>query len=80
MKKPQELSSEQQKLLTDIGVQIRNLRIDKKISYEKMAKLTGVARNTYYLLENGNINFQFCTLEQILKYHNKSLSDFFTDL
>jgi transcriptional regulator with XRE-family HTH domain len=77
MKKPQELSVEQQELLTKIGKRVKDLRIAKSMSYEDMAKATGVARNTYNLLEHGKINFQFCTLEQILKYHNKSISDFF---
>lgn len=80
MKKPQELSVEQQKLLAEIGKRIKDLRISKKMSYEKMAEESGVARNTYNLLELGKINFQFCTLTQILKYHNKTISDFFKSL
>ncbi len=80
MKKPKELSVEQQELLNEIGKRVKNLRIVKNMGYEDMAKATSVARNTYNLLELGKINFQFCTLEQILKYHNKSISDFFTDL
>jgi transcriptional regulator with XRE-family HTH domain len=80
MKKPQELSVEQQELLTEIGKRVKDLRTAKNMSYENMAEATGVARNTYNLLELGKINFQFCTLEQILKYHNKSISDFFKSL
>jgi transcriptional regulator with XRE-family HTH domain len=80
MKKPQELSIEQQYLLTEIGKRVKDLRISKKMSYEDTAKATGVARNAYYHLENGNINFQFCTLQQVLKYHDISLSDFFKGL
>jgi transcriptional regulator with XRE-family HTH domain len=80
MKKPQILSVEQQELLTEIGKRVKDLRIEKKMSYENMAEATGVARNTYNLLEHGKINFQFCTLERILKYHNKSISDFFMHL
>jgi transcriptional regulator with XRE-family HTH domain len=80
MKKPQELSPEQQALLAEIGKQIKELRITKNISYEKMAEETGVARNSYNLLEQGKINFQLITLEKILKHHSITLSQFFHDL
>ena len=80
MKKPQELSVEQQELLTKIGKRVKDLRTGKNMSYENMAEATGVARNTYNLLELGKINFQFCTLQQILKYHNKSINSFFKSL
>lgn len=80
MKKPQELSVVQQELLTKIGQMVKDLRTAKNMSYEKMAESTGVARNTYNLLELGKINFQFCTLQRILEYHNESISDFFKSL
>lgn len=80
MKKPQELSPEQQKMLAAIGKQIKNLRKAKNMSYEKMAKEIGIARNTYNLLEQGKINFQLCTLQAILKYHSIPISQFFKSL
>jgi transcriptional regulator with XRE-family HTH domain len=80
MKKPQELSPEHQALLTEIGKRIKELRITKSISYEKMAEEIRIARNTYNLLELGKINFQLITLEKILKHHNITLSQFFHDL
>jgi DNA-binding XRE family transcriptional regulator len=80
MKKPQELSDEQQELLFSIGLKIKDLRIRKKFSYETMAKEIGIARNTYNLIELGKKNFQLSTIHMILKYHHLSFSQFFNDL
>lgn len=71
------MSDDQQLFLHLIGMEIKNLRIRKKLSYEKMAEEIGIARNTYNLLEYGKINFQFSTLQLVLLYHGISFSKFF---
>jgi DNA-binding XRE family transcriptional regulator len=75
-----DISSEHQQILLLIGKKVRELRIKRKISYEKMAEEIGIARNTYNLLEQGKISFQFNTFLQVLKYHNILLSEFFKDI
>ncbi len=78
--KQQEMLAEQQTLLNEIGKKIKDLRTNKKLSYEKMAETIGIARNTYNLLEHGRINFQLSTLQLVLKYHKISFSKFFRDV
>jgi transcriptional regulator with XRE-family HTH domain len=75
-----DISPEHQQILIVIGKKVRELRVKRKISYETMAEKIGIARNTYNLLEQGKISFQFHTLLQVLKFHNISLSEFFEDL
>jgi transcriptional regulator with XRE-family HTH domain len=78
--KQQIMSSEQHTLLLEIGKKIKDLRKNKKLTYEKMAGEIGVARNTYLLLEHGRINFQLSTLQLVLKYHKISFSKFFREV
>jgi transcriptional regulator with XRE-family HTH domain len=78
--KQQEMSAEQQTLLIEIGKKIKELRTNKKFTYEKMSEEIGIARNTYLLLEHGRINFQLSTLQLVLKYHKISFSKFFRDV
>jgi DNA-binding XRE family transcriptional regulator len=78
--KQQKMSDEQRVFLSFMGFLIKELRRRKKLSYEKMAEEIGIARNTYYLLENGEINFQFTTLQLVLKYHKLPISTFFRDV
>ena len=46
-------------LMVRIGEKIRELRKQKNISYEKLAKEIGLDRNTVNLIELGKTNFQF---------------------
>lgn len=75
-----DISPEHQQTLVVIGKKVRELRTKRKISYEKMAEEIGIARNTYNLLEQGKISFQFHTILQVLKYYDISLSEFFKDV
>ena len=67
-------------LMLKIGQKIRELRKQKNISYEKLAKEIGLDRNTVNLIELGKTNFQFQTLLRILSYHKVSVFDFFKSL
>jgi DNA-binding XRE family transcriptional regulator len=78
--KQKKVSDEQQRLLDIIGIEISNLRTGTGLSYVKMAKEIGMARNTYYLLEKGKINFQFSTLQLVMEYHEMSFTTFFDNV
>ena len=78
--KQQGMSAEQQTLLIEIGKKIKELRTNKKFTYERMAEEIGIARNTYLLLEHGRINFQLSTMQLVLKYHKISFSKFFREV
>jgi len=75
-----DISPEHQQILLVIGKKVKEFRIKRKISYEKVAEEIGIARNTYNLLEQGKVSFQFHTILQVLKYYDISLSEFFKDI
>jgi transcriptional regulator with XRE-family HTH domain len=62
-----------------IGDRIKAMRLEKGISYERMAYECNLNRITYYNLEKGK-NFQMRTLLLVLEYHNISVKDFFIEL
>ncbi len=80
MKKTENIPIEQKELLLKIGKKIKQLRKDRKLSYEAIAEEIGLNRTTYNLMEQGKLNFQFSTLMLILKYHNTTISKFFKEL
>lgn len=75
-----EIAPEHQEMMTKIGDKIKELRKAEKKTYMEMAKLVGISRNNYNLMELGKIYFKFSTLLQILDYHNISVSEFFKDI
>ena len=84
MKKPDKISPEQKEFLVKLGKKLKKLRLDQKKGYEPLAEEMGVARNTYYAIEEGRLDFQFSSLYQILLYyklhHNITLEEIFKDL
>ena len=84
MKKPDKISPEQKEFLVKLGKKLKKLRLDQKKGYEPLAEEMGVARNTYYAIEEGRLDFQFSSLFQILLYykrrHNITLEELFKDL
>lgn len=81
MKKFDEISVEHQKLLVDIGKELKALRTAKGKSYIQLAEeIKSISRNTYNQMERGKINFQLSTLLQVLDYHGVSIQKFFEDL
>ena len=84
MKESIKLSSEQKEMMVKLGKKIKQLRLDQKKSYEDLAEEMGVARNTYYKIEGGILNFQFSSLCQVLLYykqkHNITPEEIFKDI
>jgi len=78
--KTAQIKPDDNELIVRIGEKIRELRKQKNISYEKLAKEIGLDRNTVNLIELGKTNFQFQTLLSILSYHKISVFDFFKSL
>ena len=78
--KTAQIDPDDNELMVSIGEKIRELRKQKNISYEKLAKEIGLDRNTVNLIEPGKTNFQFQTLLRILSYHKMSVFDFFKSL
>jgi len=84
MKNPDNISDEQKELMLKLGAKIKQLRKDQKKGYIELSEEIGVARNTYYAIEKGRLNFQFSSLAQILIYYKNKHSilpeEFFKDL
>ena len=84
MKKPDEISPEQKEFMVKLGKKLKKLRLDQNKGYKPLAEEMGVARNTYYAIEEGRLDFQFSSLFQILLYykrkHNITLEELFKDL
>jgi DNA-binding XRE family transcriptional regulator len=84
VKNPDKISPDQKEFLVKLGKKLKKLRLDQKKGYEPLAKEMGVARNTYFAIEEGRIDFQFSSLFQILLYykhkHNITLEELFKDL
>ena len=54
-------------MIFDLGVKIKNLRKEKNISQEELAKKAGISRTTLSKIENGYFSKVFvATLEKIL--------------
>lgn len=80
MLKVDQLSMEQQTVLVDFGKELKRLRKNSKKSYPDMASLLGLARNTYYQMEAGTLNFQFSTYLLVLNYYGISEIELLKDI
>ena len=84
VKKPDKISPEQKEFMVKLGKKLKKLRLDRNKGYKPLAEEMGVARNTYYAIEEGRLDFQFSSLYQILLYykrhHNITLEEIFKDL
>jgi DNA-binding XRE family transcriptional regulator len=84
VKKPDEISPEQKEFMVKLGKKLKKLRLDQNKGYKPLAEEMRVARNTYYAIEEGRLDFQFSSLYQILLYykrhHNITLEEIFKDL
>jgi transcriptional regulator with XRE-family HTH domain len=61
-------------ILSELGSKVKELRKEKKISQENLAKIVGISRNTLSKLENGYIaNISIVTLDRVLNALNYEL-------
>ena len=56
---------------------LKELRNEKGITQEKMAKLLGISKNNYNLKENGKLDFGLSEVKKILDILNVSYDDIF---
>ena len=54
--KEENISMLDSKRLKNLGINIRNERLRKNISQERLAELTNISRNSVSLIETGKIN------------------------
>ena len=59
------------------GLRVKELRLEKGLSQEKLANIAGVDRTYMTQVENGKRNLTIIKLNQICKGLDVSLSDFF---
>ncbi|MCF6330723.1 MAG: helix-turn-helix domain-containing protein [Sulfurimonas sp.] len=54
-------------ILSELGNKVKDLRKEKKLTQEKLAKMVGISRNTLSKLENGYLsNISIVTLNKVL--------------
>ncbi|QVK17140.1 helix-turn-helix transcriptional regulator [Mycoplasmatota bacterium] len=58
-----------------IGSRIKELRINHKISQEKMADVLDTTRQRYARLENGQIDISYVIIKKIADYFGVSVTD-----
>lgn len=61
-----------------VGLRIKELRIDLKLTQEKLAFKSGVDKTYINEVENGKRNISIINLEKIIIALNSSFKDFFT--
>jgi transcriptional regulator with XRE-family HTH domain len=59
------------------GLRVKELRLEKGLSQEKLANIAGVDRTYMTQVENGKRNLTIIKIKQICKGLDVSLSDFF---
>jgi len=66
--------------LKKVGDKVQSLRTGKDISISSLAKELKISRNSYSLMEKGEIYFSTSNLFKILDYYKLQPEDFFKDL
>lgn len=64
---------------TKIGIRIKKLREDKKVSQEQLAHLADVDRSYMSKIENGSVHISINILERIVKALGTTFNVFFED-
>lgn len=73
--KPKVITPDHLERMVEIGIRIKKLRVEKKLSYITMAHEIGISRNGYNSIELGKVYFNFVSLMLICDYHQISVSD-----
>ena len=66
--------------LEKVGKKFKDLRDEKNIGISSLAKELSISRNSYSLMERGEIYFSTSNLFKILDYYKLSPEDFFKEL
>lgn len=75
-KPPKVVKKSHQKTMQEIGAKLEKLRND--IPASQFAKELGISRNSYRLMEKGEIYFSMENFLKVLEFHGVSISDFFS--
>lgn len=65
--------------LKDIGKKIRDARLSKGFSQEKLAQLSGKDQPNIHRVENGRVNPSYIFLDDICRGLNITIKQLFTD-
>ena len=65
------------KLRNDIGKKVKDLRLEKGLSQEKLAELAGVHRTYIGMIERAEKNITLCNIEKITKALKVEIKDLF---
>lgn len=56
-----------QAIVTELGENLRQIRVSQKLTQEKLAKQAGLSRSAIYELENGKTATSLITIVQVLR-------------
>ena len=74
------IDPDQKELFVKIGQKIKQLRKATGLSYIETANNIKLSKNSYYMIENGQVALQISSLKRILIYHGLTLTEFFSDI
>ena len=77
---PKDVLPEHSDFLSGIGSELKRLREKKGLSISKLCKELSISRNSYSLMENGEVYFSMENFLQVLQYHKISPIKFFKRL
>ncbi len=60
-------SMSDQAIVTELGINLRQIRISQKLTQEKLARQAGLSRSAIYELENGKTATSLITIVQVLR-------------
>ena len=64
-------------LKRQIGIRFKSVRVQKKLSQDQVAKVSGFDRSYISHVENGKLNISIETLERLVESIGMSIYDFF---
>ena len=60
-------SMSNQAIVTELGANLRHIRVSQKLTQEKLARQAGLSRSAIYELENGKTATSLITIVQVLR-------------
>jgi transcriptional regulator with XRE-family HTH domain len=77
---PKPVSPSHKAFLEKIGNKLKTLREERNLTISFLEAELGISRNSYSLMERGQIYFSTSNLLKILDYYKLSPEDFFKEL